>query len=178
MEHETRPVQVTTRAAKKVEEKEACQTPPPKGNETDSESPEENLKYETIKQLQEEDQVVGKILKAKQEETRPKWEEISRECQEKWEEILRECEEYKFYWARWDSLEIRQGVLYYRWEGAMDGCRLIIPQSLHIDILTQLHDTRTSGHLGEHKTLGKAHQLFMWYKMKDSVSNWCRKEIP
>jgi hypothetical protein len=43
------------------------------------------------------------------------------------------------------------------------------------DILTELHSTLTSGHLGRNKTLGKVKQRFYWTGWRDDVIKFCEQ---
>ena len=42
----------------------------------------------------------------KEQGTKPNWEEVSLECQE-----------LKTYWGKWDDIHLKQGTLYFLWEG-------------------------------------------------------------
>ena len=56
--------------------------------------------------------------------------------------------------------------------------KLVVPESLHQDILELAHDVPTSGHLGITKTLSKLKHNFSWYKMRADVETFvksCRK---
>ena len=59
-------------------------------------------------------------------------------------------EKVKFYWQRWDSLEMKDDILYYKFEtGTKDVNWLIVIQDQRKEyILKQLHDGVTGGTLG------------------------------
>ena len=69
----------------------------------------------------------------------------------------------KVYCAQWQSLKMSNGVLYSVWEtpsGDSTVTRIVLPKSLRQGVLQQLHNTRTSGHLGIAKTLGRERERF------------------
>ena len=41
-------------------------------------------------------------------------------------------------------------------------------------VLSQLHDSRSGGHLGVNKTYSKINERYFWYKCKSDVKKWCR----
>jgi hypothetical protein len=56
----------------------------------------------------------------------------------------------KYYWNRWDSLEIVDEMLCKKFEnetGNQFTSQIIIPQSLVADVLEQLHSSVAGGHL-------------------------------
>ena len=84
----------------------------------------------------------------------------------------------KSYWAQWDRLSLREGVLYRQWESASgdkEHWQLIVPQSLKDDVLRQVHDSPTAAHLGKKKTLGRLRERFFWSGCDRDVRRWCRE---
>ena len=72
-----------------------------------------------------------------------------------WTEISQEGLEYKALWYQWGRLEVHQGVLHRRWvQEAHDTTQLqlILPKNMNTDVLKQLHDAPTAGHLGVNRT--------------------------
>ena len=68
-------------------------------------------------------------------------------------------------------------MLYRIWEtpsGDASIMQLVLPKSLRCEVLQQLHNTRTSGHLGVAKTLGRIRERFYWVKCRQDVQEWCR----
>ncbi|GBN65899.1 Transposon Ty3-G Gag-Pol polyprotein [Araneus ventricosus] len=82
-----------------------------------------------------------------------------------WQEIAPESPATKRYWALWDSLHLKDGVLYRKWESD-DGntCRwqLILPTSRIPEVLRETHDSTSGGHFGVTKTLSKTRERFYW----------------
>ncbi|GBM75960.1 Retrovirus-related Pol polyprotein from transposon 412 [Araneus ventricosus] len=95
-----------------------------------------------------------------------------------WQEIAPESPATKRYWALWDSLHLKDGVLYRKWESD-DGnsCRwqLILPKSRIPEVLRETHDSASGGHFGVMKTLSKTRESFYWDRLRADVENWCRE---
>jgi predicted aspartyl protease len=123
--------------------------------------------HDEIRTLQRTDPVIGMILGHRQSEHKPKWAEISDESTE-----------YKTYWGMWDQLIIRDGVLYKRWEsdsGHVIKNRLAVPRAIKLEILRNLHDCPSSGHLGQNKTEFRVRERFFWFEMREDVDNYVRQ---
>jgi hypothetical protein len=84
----------------------------------------------------------------------------------------------KYYWNRWDSLEIVDEMLCKKFEnetGNQFTSQIIIPQNLVADVLEQLHSSVVGGHLGLKKTFNKIRQKYHWYKIYRDIERWCQK---
>ena len=84
----------------------------------------------------------------------------------------------KAYWAQWDSLALREGVLYHQWESPERGeetWQLVLPRALRAGVLKLLHDSPVGGHLGVSKTLGIVRARFYWNHCRRDVEEWCHK---
>ena len=95
-----------------------------------------------------------------------------------WESISAESNAVKTYWAQWDRLALREVVLYRRWESeACEGIRwqLLVSRCMRQDLLSQLHDEKTAGHLGVNKTVGRVKEKLYWPNCSRDVKDWCRK---
>ncbi|CAC5382285.1 unnamed protein product [Mytilus coruscus] len=95
-----------------------------------------------------------------------------------WHEICSESIVVKALWSQWKRLEIRNNILYRRWEddtGKKISWQLVVPDSFKTDILTNLHDAVTAGHLGVNKTLGRIRERFYWTGVGENVKEWCRR---
>ena len=98
------------------------------------------------------DRSISHIVKWKDAGNRPEWPSIAH-----FDSTT------KAYWAQWDSLALKEGVLYHRWESPERGeetWQLVLPTALRAGVLKPLHDTPVSGHLAVSKTLGKARERF------------------
>lgn len=137
----------------------------PEGNsEISWENEQDFVKW---KEVQVQDPTLSALYNWVDKNQRPKWDEISSPD-----------EETKTYWAQWSRLILHKGVLcrkYYDDKTDSHFLQILVPYSLREDILNQLHDHVTAGHLGMTKTLEKVQKRFYWYKYKDFIENWCNK---
>ncbi|GBM57834.1 Retrovirus-related Pol polyprotein from transposon 297 [Araneus ventricosus] len=103
---------------------------------------------------------------------------LNSEDRPSWQEIAPESPATKRYWALWDSLHLKDGVLYRKFESD-DGssCRwqLILPQSRNQEILQETHDSASGGHFGIMKTLRRIRERFYWDRLCADVEKWCRE---
>lgn len=96
----------------------------------------------------------------------------------KWEQISFLSPELKGYWAQFERLVLKEGVLYCKWEAAglrqEQSLKLVIPKSLQGKMLWFLHDATTAGHLGVKKTLQRVKQRYYWIGSSRDVKRWCQ----
>ena len=81
----------------------------------------------------------------------------------------------KGYWAQWDSLCIKDGLVFRLWETPAGGAtvpQLLLPKQFRQEVLHQLHNTITTGHLGVSKTLGRVREQFYWIGCQSDVQDW------
>jgi len=80
------------------------------------------------------------------------------------------------YWARWDSLYVRSGVLNCKWEST-DGQTLqwqtVLPECLREFVLRELHNKISAGHLGPAKTLERVRSRFYWCGLRKDTYHLC-----
>ena len=68
------------------------------------------------------------------------------------------------------------GILYRVWE---DSCckreilQVVVATVLRKQVFGFLHDSKTGGHFGVNKTIGKIREKFYWPKLRDDVKVWC-----
>ncbi|GFW68107.1 retrovirus-related Pol polyprotein from transposon 412 [Trichonephila clavipes] len=81
----------------------------------------------------------------------------------------------KRYWALWDSLHLRNGVLYRKWESDDETFRwqLILPKTRVSTAFKELHGSPTEGHFGVMKTLQKVCECFYWNNVCSDVEKCC-----
>ncbi|GBM41553.1 hypothetical protein AVEN_52299-1 [Araneus ventricosus] len=94
------------------------------------------------------------------------------------QEIAQESPATKRYWALWDSLHLRDGVLYRKWEnddGSSCQWQLILPRSRIQEVLQETHDSSSGGHFGIMKTLRRIRERFYWDRLRADVEKWCRE---
>ena len=96
----------------------------------------------------------------------------------KWEQISSLSPEIKGYWAQFERLILKEGILYCKWEVASlrheQSLKLVIPKVLQEKVLLLLHDSVTAGHLGVKKTLQRVKQRYYWCGSSRDVKAWCR----
>ncbi|GBO06902.1 Transposon Ty3-G Gag-Pol polyprotein [Araneus ventricosus] len=121
-----------------------------------------------VQKAQLEDPAIRPILEKK----------VISEDRPSWQEIAPERSATKRYWALWDSLHLKDGVLYRKWESD-DGssCRwqLILSKSRMHEVLLETHDSASGGHFGVMKTFSKIRERFYWDRLRADVENWCRE---
>ena len=84
--------------------------------------------------------------------------------------------ETKGYWYLWEQLELREGILYRRFEvNSSSIYQVVVPSSIRRDVLIQAHNVRTAGHLGQSKTFRKIQRSFYWLGYRTDVQRWVRQ---
>ena len=134
------------------------------GSSTDSNECDPD--QEKWKQAQVDDPGISVLYNGIQHNIRPTWDEISHMD-----------DETKTYWAQWSRLVLHNGVLcrkYFDTNTDTEFLQIVLPKSLREEILTQLHDHETAGHLGSTKTMEKVKRRFYWYNYRMSIENWCK----
>ncbi|GFX09382.1 retrovirus-related Pol polyprotein from transposon 412 [Trichonephila clavipes] len=94
-----------------------------------------------------------------------------------WQDIAPFHPTTKRYWALWDSLHLRNGVLYGKWEsddGKTFRWQLILPKTKISTVLKELHGSPPGGHFGVMKTLQKVRERFYWNNVRSDVEKCCR----
>ena len=127
-----------------------------------------NWTREDLQAMQKEDHAIQKVVSWKESGGR----RPSRV------ELLSESNDVRDYCGLWSSLVLIDGVLYRRWRPKCvnrDCFQLIVSSKIREDILKQLHDSRTAGHLGHKRSLMKVRQRFFWPRCKQDVIRWCRQ---
>jgi len=127
------------------------------------------LSKELIVKSQEDDLILNLVRQWKVQDRKPKWAEISRHG-----------EELKYYWVKYNSIEIKNDLVCHGWVGQDKhsvSWQIIVPKSLRKQILEELHASCTSGHMGVKKTLARVRQRFFWMKMRSDVEIFCKQCI-
>ncbi|GFX51119.1 retrovirus-related Pol polyprotein from transposon 297 [Trichonephila clavipes] len=102
---------------------------------------------------------------------------VSSDEKPSWQDIAPFHPTTKRYWALWDSLHLRNGVLYRKWEsddGKTFRWQLILPKTRVSTALKELHGSPTGGHFGVMKTLQKVRERFYWNNVRSDVEKCCR----
>ena len=85
--------------------------------------------------------------------------------------------ETRFLWLSWDSLEIKEGVLYKQaiLQPQRHIQQYIVPKNLRDEVLHSCHNMVLSGHLGEKKSLSKIIRFATWFRRRESIHIWIEK---
>lgn len=121
---------------------------------------------EQLRKWQEEDPILCKVLV---------WVEAGRKPA--WKDIRTEGTATRVYWAEFERLQLVDKVLHKKVEKGTSpdpGLRLVAPIVVREQIFTFLHNKRTGGHLGIHRTSRSARRRFWWPGMKKDVIRWCQ----
>ncbi|KAJ8944747.1 hypothetical protein NQ318_011653 [Aromia moschata] len=122
---------------------------------------------EKVLKDQENDPNLKPIVNWKKEDRKPTWEEVSRYSPT-----------VKSYWAQWNSLVLSDGLLkrvLEKSDGTEERKQLIVPRNRVPEVLEEIHNGSTGGHLGVTKTLGKVRERFYWVNCTTDVKEWCKK---
>lgn len=119
-----------------------------------------------LHQAQLEDPNIGDILIAKQSNCKPAIEHAKGQSLE-----------YRRLLQQWEQLSVRDGLLcrnYAQQSEDKGWTQLVVPKKFRIEILRDLHEGVTGGHLGQEKTLSKLKERFYWPGHYNDVRDWCQ----
>ena len=122
---------------------------------------------EDMRAAQRSDTDLSYLITAKEAGQRPNFKEVSSMSKAA-----------KVYYLEWDRLELREEVLYRRWEsddGKTIKWQLIIPDKYKDSVLEELHDSKSAAHLGVTKTRNKIRDRFYWYGYTTDIRSWIRR---
>ncbi|KAJ8943248.1 hypothetical protein NQ318_009939 [Aromia moschata] len=95
-----------------------------------------------------------------------------------WQEVSRYGTTIKGYWAQWNSLCLRDGLLHRKWEspdGVSAVYQLVLPKARIHQVLEELHNSPTGGHFGVTRTLARVRDRFYWVNCRRDVEEWCKR---
>ena len=110
--------------------------------------------HQDIRNCQMEDELIGPIFRAKIDGVKPSADTV-KGCDPKYRKLVQ----------IWDQLIIKDDLLWRLFENNDGtGCiiQLVVPNSLKIAVLRDVHEGVLGGHLGVHKSLGKLKERFYW----------------
>ena len=77
----------------------------------------------------------------------------------------------KYFWANASILDIKDGVLYYKWdEGYIIRTLFVVPRAIRKCVLWFNHDSTLAGHPGITRTIQKVRKTCYWHKMTEDVT--------
>ena len=82
----------------------------------------------------------------------------------------------KALWHQWNSLEIKSGLFYRRWQDAQGHTvyQLIAPEKIKKTVFENLHSHLTAGHLGRDRTLDSIKRRFYWPRVREDIERWIK----
>ena len=119
-----------------------------------------------IKQAQRDDPSLKFLLQAAESEKRPSPSDIAGQSKED-KKLLQ----------MWKQQEIREGVLWRRFEtkdGSRSYLQLVVPKSKRQEVLKEIHAGVAGGHLGEEKTVSRLKERNYWPGHWTDVREFCR----
>lgn len=114
--------------------------------------------------LQDECRDIRLVKSWLQDKTRPEYSDLSSESYV-----------VKSLWAQWSRLTLKDNFLCRVWEiedSNMTTYQIVVPLSQRRYILQQMHDAKTSAHLGMTKTLNKIRQNYYWPGLQSDVRSY------
>ena len=117
-----------------------------------------------LKQWQEEDPLLVKVVGWLGRDTPPAWEDLKPEGQE-----MRKL------WTIWKELEVQEGILYRKKFDSTTNRNLwllVAPNTIGQSIMQ--HNHRTAGHVGAKKTTSSVCRHFWWPGIRKDVVRWCQ----
>ena len=106
-----------------------------------------------------------------------KWKEDSN-VKPEWKELSSLSSAVKTYWVNWNMLQVKDGVLMKRWEsndGKEVNWKIVLPRLMRSTVLSELHNSKTSSHLGVNKLLHKVQYRYYWVGLAADVRSWVRQ---
>ena len=94
-----------------------------------------------------------------------------------WNDISGSSPASKAYFAEWLRLEVRDKILYRRWEnndGSVERLQMIVPFKFQRELCSKYHDTTNMSHLGKRRCYAALMKYYYWYKMHDDIRWWIK----
>ncbi|XP_069999373.1 uncharacterized protein [Penaeus vannamei] len=92
-----------------------------------------------------------------------------------WEAVSPESPATKFLVDQWEALRLENGVLQQSWVDAATGKQqwlIVVPLSRREGLLKEVHNGKTSGHLGIKRTMEKLRRRVYWVGLRQDVQKW------
>ncbi|MES9880089.1 MAG: reverse transcriptase domain-containing protein [Sedimenticola sp.] len=155
----------SVRAITRSQDKAVLSVPIQQGPQAEANT-DESQEACDMERAQQSDSVLSVVYGWLVEKARPEWKAISHLGSE-----------FKRYWALWDSLIIRDRLVYRIKFGASETentYQLLVPRSKVSEAIRRLHNDITAGHMGINRTIARIKERFHWFNLKDNVQEWCR----
>ncbi|XP_061184384.1 uncharacterized protein LOC133192385 [Saccostrea echinata] len=94
-----------------------------------------------------------------------------------WHVVLDASTDLKTFWGLWESLEVKESMLYYKWKSLVDKetLLLIAPRHIRSQIFHELHENKTAGHFGRERTIKSFKRRVYWPGMSSDIKRWCKE---
>ena len=113
----------------------------------------ESLQVEDLREAQMADEDIGTILT---------WKEIDHTPSEG--ELMLSSPAVKHWWLCKSQLELKDGVLFYRWEKDNQPRHLLlVPKCFQEEVLAGCHDAKLASHMGQQKTIERVKCKYIWH---------------
>jgi len=92
-------------------------------------------------------------------------------------EVMIKSRGVRKFWLTNNLLEMREGVLYYRWLNTKletERLLLMVPQTLRNNVMEAFHCSSAAGHPGIQRTVLRVRQGYMWYGMRNDCERFVR----
>ncbi|KAJ8037468.1 hypothetical protein HOLleu_18285 [Holothuria leucospilota] len=125
----------------------------------------EQWSLQELRQMQVSDPEIQPIIAWKEQST----------MKPAWEVVAGMSNAIRNYWLKWGELALWEGVLYRKFQ-ADEGViwwQLVVPKSIRVKILQQVHDHKLVGHLQIRKTLERLRPKFYWSGYRKEVEEYC-----
>ena len=102
---------------------------------------------------------------------------LERDDKPSWKEIVPCSQATKTYCYQWESLRLIYGFPHCLWEtpsGDATVNQSVLPKSLRSEVLQQLHNAPTAGHLRIAKIFCHTRERFYWVWCGSDVQEWCQ----
>ena len=94
-----------------------------------------------------------------------------------WESVSPQSPVTKCLMEQWETLRLEEGVLHRRWVDTgrgEDRWLIVVPRARREELLREMHEGYTGGHLGLKRTLCRLKQRVYWVGLRRDVRDWCR----
>ena len=126
----------------------------------------DNFSHNDIERFQNEDAIIGDILKLKKERNDAPDKNI---LKDKDREFIILCQ-------RWENLEIHGDILYRKYcKNKNQWLQIVVPSRMRKDILQLIHNHKTAANVGQNKVFDRLQRHFYWPGYKADVDRWCSK---
>jgi hypothetical protein len=126
------------------------------------------LSTEVIQRKQNRDPVTSMVIKLLSDPTR----------RPTWEDVVEADREVQLLYAQWQTLELRNEILYRRYEnpdGSVRFYQIVVPRKLRNAFMAEVHGSTTAGHFGNIKCQHRLMHYAYWLNWKSDLAMFIRR---